>query len=254
MSGIILYTKDAAIAGRISAVLHSTERLLWNSSEAPWDADAPPLQGALRVIDGRGRSRDDLFRELLALRQASSDEIRCIALASLDQSGIQAVGYLGTVVTDVIFPEVDHVELVVRAHLNDCSRSIAGAVAMSVLSGSLPQRCHSILNSTVGSGLAASSVKECAAQASCDRGTLRRALQRSGTVDSPPCRLVAVAKATYAVALLRTTGLTRTSIARTIRFGRCTTLDRLLRRVFDRDAETVRREAPQIEVRVHASL
>jgi hypothetical protein len=249
--GIILLSRDPSIASRIASVLRHGERLLWNHGDLLPSPQHEEAIDYLCVLDVRDQAREDGIRQLSKWRARMGHHARCVAIAASDRLGIQAVGYLGADVTEVIFPDQDHIELVLRAYLNDASRGVAGAVAMSVLSECLPEQCAPILNATIGSGLAASSVKECAAHAGRDRGTLRRALRNRRTAGLLPRDVVDVAKASYAVALLRCSSLTRTAVAHSIHLQRSTTLDRLLLRTFQCDASEARTEHSSVRLEVY---
>jgi len=243
MNSILVVTSDEGLHSRISrAVVDSGEvtRL------APGDALPRPVGRSTPfiVLDVRGRERGSVLADLASYRRDAGQHARCVAIARVaDAVSIEIVTTLGQEVVAAIFPEIESVEHLIRAHLHDSSRSTAGASALHVALRLLPAPTHETLRVVLGGGLRVSLVKQLAAYHQRDRTSIGKALSR--LTDWTPQGIIDVAKASYATMLLRQTDLSFLAIAGAVGFNKQEALGELLRRTFDLPAVRVRDSEPR---------
>jgi methylphosphotriester-DNA--protein-cysteine methyltransferase len=166
---------------------------------------------------------------------------------------IEAVGCHDGTTMAVIVPDVESGGLLVRACLNNAPNSVAATMAIALVLRYLPPVAAEVLNASIGSGFVSTSVKKCAASLHRDRGTLRRHLQNTDRT-LVPRDIIDLTKATYAIILLRTTGLSNRAVARAVGFTATTSLSHLLERIFGlsphRVRETLTTEAIEIYLEI----
>jgi AraC-like DNA-binding protein len=153
-------------------------------------------------------------------------------------------------------PDVKAVGLLIRAYLNNQPNGAAAALAVALVLEFLPPHATEIINASIGSGFAASSVKECAASLRRDRGTLRRHLRDVGDQVLTPRRVMDIVKAVYAITLLRGTGATIRSVSSAVGFTSKMSLPHLLDRSVGLSPKQARDQAGdrQVEERLHGLL
>jgi AraC-like DNA-binding protein len=186
----------------------------------------------LLVLDWRGRTRLGLDDVLSQLCDHFSRFPVCAIVSAKDMTRrVETLGYSGSVITGAIFPDAGPVGLLIRAYLNNSPNGFAAAQAVAFVLAVLPVGSAEILNFSICSGFTASSVKECAAILGLDRGTLRRRIQVTGKRAITPRLIIDLAKMSFAIGLLVTTGASVRSISRSIGFNSTASLHHALERL-----------------------
>jgi AraC-like DNA-binding protein len=117
--------------------------------------------------------------------------------------------------------------------VNDATGSAAAALALAAVERYVPRGAETIPRIVLGGGLSSSSVKELGVRLHRNRTSIERSMRRASA--PAPSAMLDLAKAAYAVALLRSTQLSLEEIAQATRFSRASVLRACVRRVFALD-------------------
>lgn len=237
MNTILVVTFDDELSGRVSRALArdgEITRLMPGDSLPPSRGESAPFV----VLDVRDRLRIDALADLSRYRVVGGIRARCVAIAASDRRSIDVVTTLGDEVVSLVLADAENLESVIRAHVNDQSRSAAAATACDVALELLPTATHETIRVLLGGGFRVSSVKQLAAHYGTDRTSLGKALRK--VTDWTSKDIIDAAKASYAAMLLRQTALAPHAIANAVAFGKPESLDCLLKRTFELAACDVR--------------
>ena len=196
------------------------------------------------VLDCRQVESADVY--LAQLRVMATGRCRCIAIAGAgDVAKVRALTFEQCEVVDVIIPATESVADVIRAHVNDPTRSQAAAVTLELLLRLMPAPTHHICKTVVGSGFRVGTVKRLAARERCDPSGAGKKLK----ADSNWTQLdvIELAKASYAAILIADADVSASAATEAIGYAKESSLHGLLERVFatsvDELADVARRSA-----------
>jgi AraC-like DNA-binding protein len=238
MKTVLLVTSDDDLHARLDRAIGADAVLVRCAPGAitlPADLDS---RETLIVFDGRRSERAALLADLAKCRSGVAPGARAIAIAG-GPGGLHldVIRTLHHEALEVIFPDVEPVEHLIQAHLNDPSKTAAAAVALSMLTRLMPVATHEVLRVALCGGFRVSSVKEFATHSGKERTSIGKALR--ALTDWTPTELLDTAKACYAVILLRETTITPAGAAKAVRLLRTKSLDDLFGRIFGMSARAV---------------
>ena len=238
MRTIVLITSDDRLHSRLAAGLRVSDELLcYRALEAIPSSLTDPVD--LVVFDLRDDTMVRVARQLAAARAALGFSCRTVAIcAGPAARGIQVLNSVDRKALDVLLEDCDPLPDLIRAHLNDSSRTTSFAITLEVLLDVLPNATHETVRYVIGGGFSVSSVNELAASYGRERTTVAKAL-RSQTTWTPR-EIIDVAQACAAAVLLRITELPVSDVALAVRRGKPRSLRSLLRKVFQMTADAIR--------------
>lgn len=237
MTTIVVVTSDDGLHMRLTRALRTCGEI---ARREPGDVLPRSLDGSasLLVLDGRAQERASILADLSCYRLDVSPQARSVAIATRSgATGIEVVKTLGYEAMEAIFPEIESVEDMIRAHVSDPTRSAAAAIALEQLVRTLPEPTHETVRVVLGDAFRVSSVKQLATHHDMDRTSIGRALHRQ--TDWTLNEVIHAAKASYAVMVLRETALTHAAVAKAVGFDKHGSLDDLLQRVFKMSAHEI---------------
>ncbi len=225
---VMLVSADTAFTTRVCAALKGNERLIRVASPdlmSTWRGPPPDLL----VVDWRALPQHRIDSGLPHLQAASgTGTLLAIITAATADAIPEAVGfYLGRP-TAVLISDHPAIGVLVRSHMNNAPHGALAVTAATAVLRRMPDSALGLLNSCIGSGFTASSVKCCAQAMDLDRATIRRQIQRSGSSTITPGSIVRMAKVAFAVLLLREGTGSAHRIARVIGLASGASLGRLL--------------------------
>ena len=178
MNTILVVTSDDGLFGRIA-------RAFVNDGEitrlARGDAlpRSPDRRAPFIVVDVRAHERAAVLEELPHYQSGAGPPARCVAIAQArDAARIGIITARGHEVIAAVFPDIDPLEHLLRAHLNDSSRSAAAAIACDVALRLLPRATHETLGVVFGGAFRVSLVKQLAIHHNADRTSIGKALRK----------------------------------------------------------------------------
>jgi hypothetical protein len=245
MNTILLVTSDDSLRRRISDALGAGVDLVRGNSECALpralDSSAPLL-----VVDCRALQLTAALAELAKCRREMCGQERSDAMARcLDKPCIEVSKALRCADLELIFPETDREEDVIRVRIRNMAQAAAAATALDLLLRLMPAATHETLRIVLGSGSRVSSVKELAAHHHKDRTWISKKL-RTLNYDWTSKQLVDLTRASHAAILLREGRSSLATVAKAVRLAKASSLDDLLKRVFDMRAKQVRDEFPDL--------
>jgi AraC-like DNA-binding protein len=176
------------------------------------------------------RTSDSAETEVIRHRLAVRGRIRCLAIARLnDVRCIRAITLAEGEAIDVIVPAFDSVVDIIKAHINDPTRSVAAAATLDLLFRALPVETHGIIKTVVGSGFAICTVKQLAASLRVERSSVGKALRRHSWWWTPT-ELIDLVRASFAVLLLSDLDWSANEVAHALHYSKVSSLDDLLMR------------------------
>jgi AraC-like DNA-binding protein len=241
---ILLWSGDGGFVRSFSEAVSASEQLViarLHDNSRRLDVAA----GHLIVWDCRSEAQDALT-QIIAQRQADMNFIPHIIVARRGVvSRIRVISYARGGPLDIVVPDSNALPLVARAYLNNTPRGAEAALAASILEEALPAGAMGLVNASLCSGFAASTVKECASALGCDRGTVRRHLYDGTASGMTPRAVLDMAKAVYAIVLLRTTSTSLTAVAPCLRYSSTTSVALLLKRTLGVSIQQARSQFPE---------
>jgi hypothetical protein len=244
---ILLLSDGDDLSSHIAGSLDTDERLVIDHFGVLQLGRRVSNDDCLVVADIRQGQSVAILQEIERLRMATPEELRCVFISDMHALRTpRLLGSVGGLAADVVFANVEPIGLLVRAYLNDPARGLASAIALTMLLEHLPTAAQPMLNALLGSGFAASSVKECASRARRERSALTRMLHPSESHVSPRV-VVDLARASYAVVHISASRCSIGVAAKAVRFASRRSLKDLLMRVFEITPEQIlesRTDAP----------
>lgn len=252
MNTILLVTSDLRVEQRFKEALRFDERLQTQKTTA----DLPRIfdnDRYLTVLDHRETNVAQLHAEIAQVRGVVGPSVGIIVLSGGPHVGpFEIIATIGNRAREVILGDLATAPFLVRAELNDPSRSGAPMIALHALTSYLPSGAHIVPCEILGSGLRYSLAKQLAVLWEEDPGTIRRHLDGLG-YDTH--ELAQLSIASLAVVLLRTTSLPINKTAKLAGYSRTSKFDTFLVRVLGMSAAMIRDDAgpasPEEWLRIH---
>jgi hypothetical protein len=238
---ILLMTSDDGLHARLSSTFGADDVLMrCEPGSIPPRSVAGDL--SMAILDCGSLPPDTVRASLNEFRRDMGNAIRCVAIARTSNAPkIQIVTTDHQEVVEAIFPGVDSVADLLRAHLNDTTRTAAAAVVLELLEELLPVPTHEILCIVFGSAFGVSSVKQLEAYFDEDRTTFAKRLRK--LTHWTPDRIIEIAQASHAVMLLRDLRLHPKAVSAIVKYSRKGPLDDLLERKFGMKAFEIQNDA-----------
>jgi hypothetical protein len=247
---IVLLTSDDGLAERVRRAVGVDEHLLRIRGLSAVIPSMVAGDRHLAVLDCRALDRAGTENALAVLRaELGSSQVPIVAICELGTvTALDIIGTLGSQVTELILADRESLCDLLRAILNDPSRTASAALALDLLSSELPQATAPVLEAVLASGLHVTSVKEACKVLARDPASLSREMRFARAPS--PTEIVELAKALFAIALLRTSPLSNKAVAQTVGYSSARWLNRLLERVFHLSIHDIRAESAAIPTRV----
>jgi hypothetical protein len=244
---LLVVTLDDELHRRIAAALAHDGEI---TRIAPGETLPEAFRANVQFIihDVRALERADALADVARYRAESGSRARCVAIArATDGASVDIMTTFADEVVTLVLADDEGLGELIRAHLNDPSRSAAAVTACDVALRLLPTATHETLRVVLGGGIRVSSVKQLAAHHHADRTSIGKALRK--VTDWTSKDIIDTARASYAAMLLRQTTLTPQAIAIAIAFGKAESLDDLLEKTFELPARRIREHERYIGAR-----
>lgn len=224
---ILLVTSDEMLRRSLTKAL-SADVVVHGSVEC---LRSEPATGNVSFIVLDCRASADGPGEMVTHRMHAATGLRCVGIVRAEAvERIRAISTTGDEVLDAIIPGVDAVAEVVKAHLNDPSKTIAAACALEVLLRLLPKSAHPTVSVVLTSGFRIGTVKLLAVHDERHRTSVGKTLRAvSGWTQED---LIDLSKAVYALILGCEVGLGRYAVRQCLGYAKPVSLNQLNLRVF----------------------
>ena len=219
-------------------------------------ADAIPAQiqdaeeRSILAIDCRGADRATAERIVHSLCPVVGSNCCIVAISTRYENRLlDILTTVGPMVTAAILSEGEQVGFMLRMILNDPFGHIATAIAYQVVAEVVPDDVHRILLEVLAGGMHVTSVGQLATALQRSRSAMDRQSTRSHA--PAPTDVLALAKASYAVVMARSTAVTLGALAHVVGFSKGASLAALIERTFSRTFEQVRTASPEMSPEVY---
>jgi hypothetical protein len=219
----LLISRDREFVSRVADVLESGERLICTAFAQ--DVTVMTRKGSMDLIalDARRATRDTIIESLGFMRRAIPDGAQLVAIVTPgEQAGFEVLARTSVRDLDVIIDNQEPVPLILRAMLNDASRTTAAAETLAFLQWGLRPRAAGVASAVLADGCRTSSVKQLARRESVSTDGIGKRLALEGS--PPPKLVIRLARCCYAAVLLRRGAVKWNSIAKWAGYAKEATL------------------------------
>jgi hypothetical protein len=230
MKTVSLVTSDDRFHLRLARAL-SAEALIVRWGSAQLSSEIESVGTSVLILDCRETGSTVARETLLKLRLDRGVVARAIALVGRAESrGIHVVTMLQRQALDVILPDLESVEDVIRTHLNDATQTTGAAMVLELMLAHLPIATHETSRAVLGSGFRVNTVKRLATLCRRDRTTIGKTLRKATPWTAN--EVIRVAKACYSAVALRESPFSRSAVCTAIGYSQESSLEDLLFRLF----------------------